>query len=173
MTIIEQTVAPVAKKSQASEKKILQPVAESKTQAVVKPVVEGAPRLQPIADDATGRKSFKVLQAKVALVEYTFTPNEDKLRYQTSTTLDFTGCSDEEILELASKSIIIRLQNERRALPLREACNPVLHVNVDVKDEISGGRKTADPATQARSAIGKMDIEEARKLLKELEKNLK
>lgn len=133
-----------------------------------------APKL--IADDESGKRTFELVNEEKRLVSTSYVvtigKDKDKKRYQVHSSLDFSGVTIEEILELATSSVVIRLQNERRALSIAEATKPDLHRNVDVRLELDRGRKPRDERESAIRSFAKLagvSLEAAEQALLQLE----
>lgn len=134
-----------------------------------KPVASVA-RRQPIGEGNDFTRRFEVLDDNRVKASYTFKLDENsKQKYGVTTILDYSKCSKAEILIDASRSHVITLQRELRAM--REgALNADVYMNVDVKvDILDAGRATVDPETRGLHAFmksaGVTDIDLARKYI--------
>jgi hypothetical protein len=105
-------------------------------------------------------------------VTATYTCRKDKDspdRYAVESTLDFSNCSQDEILEMASRTVVIDLQRQWRTLAksnLANATKPGTFGTIDVKrDVVEATRKAADPTTKVVSVLDKMSDAEREALL--------
>ena len=101
----------------------------------------------------TGKKLAKV-------VRYTKRNESDPARVRCEWTLDFSGCTQEEMITLAIRSAVIAQQAVLRRDGITEA-------NATGKVDVHGllqprGRATVDPVTAGNRAASKMTLEEKR-----------
>jgi len=94
-------------------------------------------------------------------------------RYAVTSTLDFNGVSAEDILTLATRSVIIDLQRQWRVkanVDLKTATNPQFMSNVDVQKQVveSAPRKSAEPVSTAKSKFMKLSHAEQVAFLAEM-----
>lgn len=94
-------------------------------------------------------------------------------RFALTCKLDFSGCSREELIALASKSVIIDVQRQWRVAHIDDKTDPKSNefATVDVKKSIvDATRKTADPMAKVKSALSGMSPEAVAALLAEYTK---
>lgn len=116
-------------------------------------VLKPAP-LKPIAEGESGKFSYKMLSENMTEVEYVVTLI-DKKRYQVTSRMDFSGLSQSDILDLASRSVLAKLRGERRILVLNEATDPTMHAKVNVKLAIENVGKATSLQDAAAKALAK------------------
>jgi len=99
-----------------------------------------------------------------------------KKPHQAVSILDFSDCSREEILRLASKPVVIALQRRWNVLAgsdLAKATAPGMFAQVNVKrDVVDAARQSAPPSAKADKLVDKMSADEKRALLAKLEAEL-
>ena len=111
-------------------------------------------------------------------VWYSLGTNKDiNAPHQGYTVFDFSGCSREELLDLACHSPVIGVQRRwatiARSSGIEAATKPGLFSRVDVKrDIIDASRKSAPPTAKVGKLIDKMSEAEKRTTLARLEAEL-
>lgn len=119
---------------------------------------------QPLSDEESFPRSFVVdVNKQTVIAKYTFKlSKDDKHTYPMETTFDFSGCSHQELLELAATTIRIAAQAR-----LRKMGNKALQRNImrsmNVKaDFIDASRQQADESVRAvRSLSRTLNIDES------------
>ena len=128
--------------------------------------VVGTTRLFPIGSDEQASLSVSVSTGMVHTM-HTVKPNKDSSnRYNLNWSFDFNDLDQDEILKLAEKSVRIMKQAEWRKDSDQLNAEKWNHAVFKVSDILAGGRKTADPAKKAETAIGKLSPEELEEFLK-------
>lgn len=105
-------------------------------------------------------------------VTFSVRATEKGPRYALTSTLDFSACSPEEILELAARTCVIDLQRQWRVIANTKGStattvNPFQRVNVKTAI-VDNSRKTASPVSKAANAVNKLSEAEKRALIAEL-----
>lgn len=138
---------PVVKASQTP--KMAQP--KVATKAPLQPV-----KRIPIGDGETATQRVEVLNDTTVRVGYSFKLSDAaKERYGAVTTLDFAGCTQADILELATKSLVIKLQRNLRQMS-NGALDATVYQNVNVKrDLVEATRSAIDPETRDLHAFAR------------------
>lgn len=99
-----------------------------------------------------------------------------KKPHQVSSVLDFSECSREEILRLASKPVVIALQRRWNVLAgsdLAKATAPGMFAHVNVKkDVVDAARQSAPPSAKAAKVVEKLTQAEKAELLAKLQAEL-
>ena len=111
---------------------------------------------QPLQEGHTFKRSIVVQSDnKTVHTTYTFKPDEkSKNVYPVETVLDFSNCSQAEILELATQQIRIVLQSRFRSMGDAQRLDPTTYARVDVKSEIvETQRAVVDDDTRAVRAL--------------------
>lgn len=112
-----------------------------------------------------------VIDGKKVVTTHTVKPdNESRARFNLKWTFDFAKCSQEQILELAEKSIRIRMQAAWRKATDKMDGDKWNDVTFDVADVLSEARKKADPFEKVMKAAGNLSASERAALLKALQK---
>lgn len=98
---------------------------------------------------------------------------ESAPRYALTSLLDFSACTQEEILEMAARTCIIDLQRQWRVLANTKGstattANPFARVNVKTAI-VDAGRKSATPVSKAANAVNKLSDAEKKALIAELQ----
>lgn len=106
-------------------------------------------------------------------VSFAVRATESAPRYALTSTLDFSACSKEEILELAARTVIIDLQRQWRVLANTKGStattvNPFAKVNVKTSI-VDAGRKSATPVSKAVNALNKLSDAEREAIIRELQ----
>lgn len=94
-------------------------------------------------------------------------------RFALTCELDFSNVSMEELMQLASKSVIIDVQRQWRVAHIDDKQEPTKNefAKVDVKKQIiDATRKSADPLAKVKAALGGMSPEAIAALLAEYTK---
>ena len=110
------------------------------------------------------------IEGRKVTAMYTCRKDKDSAdRYAVQSIVDFTNCSQDEIIEMASRTIVIDLQRQWRTLAksnLANATKPGTFATIDVKrDVLEATRRATDPATKVVSALDKMSDAEREALL--------
>ena len=110
------------------------------------------------------------IEGNAATVRHTVKADgeRDTPRFNLTWLLDFSNCTEEQILDWAATSVRIALQGRWRKAPDRMDEEKWDNVTFDVA-AVMAERSTADPATKARNAIAKLSPEQKAALLAELE----
>lgn len=125
--------------------------------------------IKAITKDETARRDFKVDGKRVKVV-HTVRPDRDSdNRFNLTWTLDFGKVSDADVLELAARTITIRLQADWRKAKNKMDEKVWDHTGFDVAAILAEARQTADPLTKATRQIEKMSADEKAALLKLLQ----
>lgn len=99
-----------------------------------------------------------------------------KKSHQAHSVLDFSGCSMEEILRLASRPVVIGLQRRWNTIAgsdMSKATVPGLFATVDVKrDIVDASRQSAPPAAKASKLVDKLSPQEKAALIEKLQAEL-
>lgn len=108
------------------------------------------------------------VNAEDHMVNRKLTTSRGDLTYQNDWTLDFSSCTPEQVLELASRSVTITLQGRFRRGTLEDAAG-MQDMVVDVAEELKRESKaTPTPERLAKSAT-KLTSEQRLALIAELE----
>ena len=155
--------APAAEKPQASKK-----TAERK---ILQPTVEKRKTIALDANLTRDEKAMKVDTAKKT-VSCTFTvkrSKDDTVQHVVETVFDYSMCSEEEILQLATAQCRISAQALLRKMPEAQMTNPNTFRKIDVKSIIiDTDRSPIDPDTRAIRSLAAatgMTLEEAEKVV--------
>lgn len=130
---------------------------------------------QPLGADESAKTEMTVISDNIVKADYTFRlDGKSKDRYPITTEFDFSNCSRQELLELATASVRITTQAKLRAMG-DGALNPNVYQKVDVKSDIlDTTRREVDPIQSAIRALVRatgMTEEKARAMVeKELKK---
>lgn len=125
--------------------------------------------IKQIGKDETAKRDF-VVNGKMVAVTHTVRPNrETDNRYNLTWNVDFAGVTDAEVLELAARTIVIRLQHEWRQAKNKMDEKVWQNATFKVRAVLDESRKTADPLTKAEGLIGKLSAAEKAQLLKLLQ----
>ena len=115
-----------------------------------------AKTLTQIAEDESFSNSVEFLAGKKVKSTFSFRRNSESPRYAKEITFDFSGLSEQQLLELALKSVQIKTQAMLRSFDPAEMLNAEVMTEVDVlKDVVSAEKKSADPLTQAIRSLMK------------------
>ena len=88
--------------------------------------------------------------------------------YKVDWTFDFSGCTQEEILDLAGRSAVIAYRKHFRNIP-EESIPNYAERTISVKDEVlAQERKGRSPTEKAKKILSTMSDEEKLQVLKEL-----
>lgn len=121
-------------------------------------------------DQAT--RSIKADGEKVVCIHTVKPDRESPTRYELTWTFDFSNVSQEELLQLAGRTVLITQQAAWRALPTdkeRLDADKVDNVTYSVRDMLDAGRRQADPKAKVVNAAAKMSDAERAELIKQLE----
>lgn len=129
------------------------------------------------SNDTFSAKFSYVPATKAANVTFSCRRDEKSDRYALTSVIDFSGCSQAEIIELATRTVVIDLQRQWRVLAASNLANatranPFSKVNVKAAI-VDATRKTATPIAKAKSAASKLTDAEKRAMIAELEASLK
>lgn len=127
--------------------------------------------MRKLTKDETSNKSIAVnVEKKVGKVTHTVKPSaKDDTRYELIWNMDFSKCTDEQILGLATRSITIMKQNDWRRDDKRTDARKWHNVTFDVAAEMSGRRQAADPAQKVVTQASKLDADQRAELIKQLQ----
>ena len=135
------------------------------------------PNIRKLAKDEAASTKMEVRGKTVSAV---FSARKDKDaadRYSIETELNFGNCSNEEILELAARIVLIDLQRQWRAVAkgnMSAATKDGTFAKVDVKTEVvDAARKGADPTTKVVNVLDKMSDAERNAILAKYAKGKK
>lgn len=123
-----------------------------------------------IAKDATFSGSTTVMPGgKNVTAKFSVRKSENSDRYELTSNLDFSTCSQSDILELATKTCIIDLQRQWRVQansPNSKATiiNPFQKVNVK-SAIVDATRSTGTPVQRAASALSKLSTAERKAIM--------
>ena len=125
--------------------------------------------IRKIGKDDTASTKITVAGKNVTAV-YTCRKDKDAAdRYSVQSTLDFSNCSQDEILEMAARTIVIDLQRQWRTLAKNNLANATkagTFASINVKqDVVEAARKATDPAIKVVSALDKMSDAEREAVL--------
>ena len=131
-----------------------------------------------VANGETATTALNVT-GKVANATFYVKPSKTATdQYKIPAALDFANCSQEEILRLAARTVVIDLQRKFRSdiqgdtESKKRAMDAATWAKVDVKSSIvDAARRAADPVAKVRNSIAKLDDATRRALLAELQKN--
>lgn len=120
----------------------------------------------PIAEGVPAKREFKHLDNQKLQSTFSFKLSDKSPdRYQVESVFDFSGCTQEEILELAAATVRIVVQSKLRAMG-EGARNPNAYAKVDVKREVvETQRQAVDDYTKAVRQLGKLSDAEKQQLI--------
>ena len=123
---------------------------------------------------ATDKLAETKINGKKAVVNWSVKADGEKTtpRYMLTSTFDFSGCSDAEILSLALKSVVIEAQRQWRDLANTKGStattvNPFATVNVK-SAIVDATRRTADPVARATAMAKKLTPEQIAAIAREM-----
>lgn len=123
-----------------------------------------------IAADGKATITTKVVSETHLECRFAVRQNESSgTRYQVVSTVDFTDVTAEEMMALASRTIVIDAQRQFRVLAaenLNEATKPDAWAKISVREFLDRDRKDVDPKTRALNAMKKLSPEERAAILK-------
>jgi hypothetical protein len=97
---------------------------------------------QPLGKDDTRKRSFETIRPKVVKAAYTFKLHKDaNEEYPVVSELDFSNCSEEDILFWAASSVRIILQGRLRKMG-NSALDATVFAVVDVQRELAEGQRS-------------------------------
>ncbi len=118
---------------------------------------------------AEGLKKTVEISGRKATATYTVAQTKGAPEYVFTTTFDFTGLTNDEILELALSSVRIAYQARLRNLSDAEFHNPETGKLIDVKrDIVNAQRQSVDDLTKAARALARVSgisEQDARKIV--------
>ncbi len=118
------------------------------------------------ADDKATRETR--VDGDTVHVTRTARENEEQPRTVLSWDLDFSNCSNEELLRLAADSVVIAMQSRWRKAPDRQKAEAWDNVTFDVKAEVVDRARIAkSPMQKAVSLLSGMTQAEREEFLKE------
>lgn len=119
--------------------------------------------LRQIEEDESFSNSVEFLAGKKVKSTFSFRRNAESPRYAKEIVYDFSGLSEQQLLELAVKTVQIRAQAMLRSLDPAVMLNSESLSEVDVlKDIVTVEKKAADPMTAAvRSMMKAVGCDEA------------
>jgi hypothetical protein len=127
--------------------------------------------LTPIGADEKVSKTVDVIGPDKVKAVYTFKTSERSSDvYRKETVFDFTGCSESDLLFLATATCRITVQRKLRELSEAEMLDPATFAVVNVKaDIVDAKRQSADEMTKAiralKRAVPSLTDEAARKII--------
>ena len=125
--------------------------------------------LKPMGDDEQGTLNVSV-EGKIATVRHTVRPDSGSSnRFNLEWRFDFADVSQKELVELATRTVLIRKQGEWRKAQDRMNATVWDNVVFAVRDILDSKRKTADPFQRLMSQIGKMSAGEKAAIMKTLQ----
>lgn len=134
--------------------------------------MEMAKKVKYIGKDETATRTINAPQdgdAPVVRVSHTVKPDREATnRAQLVWEFDFSDVTRGELLELATRDVLIRKQAEWRKANNRDNADVWDNVTFRVRDILDETKKTADPTTKARNALAKLSPEERERLLKDM-----
>ncbi len=119
--------------------------------------------LRQIGEEESFSSSVECLAGKKVKSTFSFRRNAESPRYAKEIVYDFSGLSEQQLLELAVKTVQIRAQAMLRALDPNVMLNSESLAEIDVlKDIVNVEKKAADPMTAAvRSMMKAVGCDEA------------
>lgn len=109
-----------------------------------------AKTLKQIAEDQAFSNSIEFLSGKKVKSTFSFRQNATSPRYAKEVTYDFSGLDEKQLLELATKTVQIKVQAMLRALDPAVMLDASILNEIDVlRDIVSAEKKSADPDTKA------------------------
>lgn len=87
--------------------------------------------------------------------------------YGLTWTFDFSGVSQEQLMELASRSVLISYRPTFQKVPANEV-DQWADLRISVADFLTRGRAPVDPKARIRSDLSKLSAEERAAILAEL-----
>ena len=109
-----------------------------------------AKQIMQIPEDASFSNSLEFLSGKKVKSTFSFRQNATSPRYAKEVTYDFSGLSEQQLLELAVKTVQIRVQAMLRALDPAVMLDASILTEIDVlKDVVNSEKKQSDPDTKA------------------------
>lgn len=108
-------------------------------------------------------------KAKTAVVDHSWKKSNESPRYQLRFSYDFSQCSEDEILRLATLWVNKDFQNRMRSQEWGEKeLKAQEEKPIDVAEMYRETRRAADPKSKAKKALSALSEEERKALLKEL-----
>ncbi len=123
-------------------------------------------------DESSNKTTTVDVAKKITTVTHTVKPDEKSpARYELIWIMDFSKCTEEQILGLASRSATILKQADWRRADDKDRMNANKWHNVtfDVAEEMSGRRKAADPVAKTATQAKKLNKDEREALIKQLQ----
>lgn len=141
----------------------------SQTKGATKSSTAGAVKRLPIGEGESASPKIEVLDDKHVKASFSFKLDKDaKVRYGHTVLFDYSTCSLAEILTDATRSHVITVQRNLRALG-DGALDATVYRNVNVKsDLLEAARSIGDPTTRGLHAFARaanVSQEQARKVL--------
>ncbi len=103
-----------------------------------------------IPDDASFSNSIEFVGNKKIKSTFSFRRNAESPRYAKEVTYDFSGLTEEQVLELAVRTIQIKVQAMLRALDPAVMLDASVLTEIDVlKDVLNSEKRGPDPDTKA------------------------
>ena len=113
-----------------------------------------------IEDGASFSASNTYVGNKTVKTVFAVRRSESEPRYQKEMVLDFGGCSDEQLIQLAMYGVKVKIQSILRAMPSETMLHPETLARVDVfKDIIESPAKVTDPVSSAVKSLMKAGID--------------
>lgn len=115
-----------------------------------------AKQIKMIGEDEAFSNQIEFLSGKKVRSTFSFRRNAESPRYAKEIVYDFSGLSEQQLLELALKTVQIRAQSMLRNLDPAVMLDATVLTEIDVlKDVVAAEKKGADPHTQAIRSLMK------------------
>ena len=113
-------------------------------------------QIRQIPEDESFSNKVEFLAGKKVKSTFSFRRNAESPRHEKEITFDFSKLSDQQLLELALKTVQIKAQDMLRALDTAVMLDATVLTEIDVlKDVVSAEKKSTDPVTQAVKSLMK------------------
>lgn len=113
-------------------------------------------QLTQIPEDASFSNSLEFVGNKKIKSTFSFRRNAESPRYAKEIIYDFSGLSEQQVLELALRTVQIKVQAMLRALDPTVMLDASVLTEIEVlKDVLNSEKKAADPDTQAIRSLMK------------------
>lgn len=110
------------------------------------------------------------MKATQKIVQRKTTHNTLGLTMEQTWTLDFSNCSDDDIINLAVRSVVIDIQRMIRATGSKEGMAAFDGKTYDIKDLISNRRTGKTPTEKAELAMAKLTPEQVAEIVAKYQK---
>jgi hypothetical protein len=109
------------------------------------------------------------VEAKLARASFTVKPSKDsQSRYVLNWDLDFSGCTDEELILLASRQIKVDIASKWRGDPDRQEASKWDQIVIDVAEQLRAKPAKQSTAVKVDKLIDKMSEAEKAELIAKL-----